>query len=509
LAYVENGDIWATGRHDPIQLTFGESIDRYPAWSPDGDRLSFTRAHENGDSVLVVLHLATGALDSITEPTALWPRVGPATWAPGGRRIAFVRESSQGDDYDTYRALHLIDIDGSHLARLPEAGNFVWDPSWSPDGDRILYTNDYHGRGGECDAQVMSIRLDGSAPSRVFSQGCESHAGSWSPTGASVVVEADSPLFGDGRLAGVWTLRLDGTRPRLVALAGSDPVWQPVARALHTPGGRADSTSRVSGPRLAYTASSTLGWDIFTIRPDGSRRRQLTHTGDSLHPTWSPDHSRIAFTRDNAVWVMDARGDHLRRVTDTYGAAPTWSPDGRRIAWADYSALKVANVRSGRVRALPLPHALAARRPAWSPNGRWLAFAARRHFGLRSDMYAVRPDGSGLHRITRTRGAEAEPEWSPSGRRIAFSYTTTPSDGVRGSDVFSVRPDGLARQIVRETAGADYSPAWSPDGRRLVVYSEGPAPYGDDPRPGLWVLRPDGGRPHLVAEKREILEVDW
>ena len=509
LVYAENGDIWATGRHGPTQLTSGESIDRYPAWSPDGERLSFTRDRENGESALVVLDLTTGALNAITEPT-VWPGVGPASWAPDGQRIVFVRLGPDGDDYDTYRQLYLIDPDGSDLAPLPKAGNFTWDPSWSPDGNRIIYTSDYHGRGGECDAQVMSIRLNGTDASDIFDQGCDSRAGSCSPTGTRIAVDADGPVADpetgdDPRLGGVWTLRPDGTEPRLVARSGSDPVWQPVARALHTPGGRADSTSRVSGPRLAYTASSTLGWDIYTIRPDGSRPRQLTRTGDSFSPTWSPDHSKIAYMRDRDLWMMDAHGGHQRRIeANTWGAEPDWSPDGRRIAWSNYSSLVVANLRTGKVRDVPLSgRVFGGNQPAWSPNGRRLAFEAR------SDIYTVRLDGSGLRQITGTRGREAEPEWSPSGRRIAFSYITGPRNGVQRPDVLSVRSDGLARQIIRETPGADYTPAWSPDGRWLAVYSEGPDPYGDNPRPGMWIVRPDGGRLKLVAEKRTILDIDW
>lgn len=135
----------------------------------------------------------------------------------------------------------------------------------------------------------------------------------------------------------------------------------------------------------------------------------------------------------------------------------------------------------------------------WSPGGRWIAFTS--FFG---DIFATRPDGSRTHRVTRTPGWESDLSWSPSGHRILFSYT----DGTP-ADVLSVRPDGLARQIVMETPGVEYSPAWSPRGRRVALYSEGPNPYGLDPRPGLWLVNPDGGSPRLVLEDREIVDVDW
>ena len=58
--------------------------------------------------------------------------------------------------------------------------------------------------------------------------------------------------------------------------------------------------------------------------------------------------------------------------------------------------------------------------PAWSPDGRWILFASHRdHTDNGRDIYAMRPDGSGVKRLTR---ANAEtPTWSPDGRYIVFA----------------------------------------------------------------------------------------
>jgi hypothetical protein len=85
-----------------------------------------------------------------------------------------------------------------------------------------------------------------------------------------------------------------------------------------------------------------------------------------------------------------------------------------------------------------------------SPSGRFVALARG------SALAVARADGSGLHVIAANGDS---PGWTPDSRRIAFSRTTR--DGI-----WLVRPDGSG--LVRLTSGNDYDPAWAPDGKRLL-----------------------------------------
>lgn len=85
----------------------------------------------------------------------------------------------------------------------------------------------------------------------------------------------------------------------------------------------------------------------------------------------------------------------------------------------------------------------------------------------RSDIFSVRPDGTGHHRLTFTRAA-SNPQWSPSGGRIAYEY-----DG----SVWVMKKDGSAKTqlIAGELIG------WLPTGGRILVaeglgYSNGVQP---------------------------------
>jgi TolB protein len=86
-------------------------------------------------------------------------------------------------------------------------------------------------------------------------------------------------------------------------------------------------------------------------------------------------------------------------------------------------------------------------------SGGRIAFTRNR--AGREDVYTVRPDGTGLRRVTR--GGGAEPSWAPSESRLAF---------VRNGRIHVVGADGGG--LRRVTRGFGSQPVWSPDGRRIA-----------------------------------------
>ena len=113
-------------------------------------------------------------------------------------------------------------------------------------------------------------------------------------------------------------------------------------------------------------------------------------------------------------------------------------------------------------------------------------------------IYAVRPDGSGLRQLTHRRGGAGGAEWSPDGRRITF--TAAGDDRLH---VFVKRLGGGVRQVTRG-GGQFTDPTWSPDGRRIAAvrghWVQGRLRYEQS----LVVMRADGRRRRTVYAGGEL-----
>jgi Tol biopolymer transport system component len=295
-------------------------------------------------------------------------------------------------------------------------------------------------------------------------------------------------------------------------------AWSPDGRRLAFV--RGHSGGAITAPRMS----------LFVMDAGGTHTKRLATCGGACGAdygsrlSWSPDGSRIAFSRfDSApqvsgVFVAQANGAGVRRLTRGTDVSPAWSPDGSRIVFVRNtrhgSVLKIVRTDGSGVRSLTSPPVTAGN-PVWSPNGRIIAFDGTR------GIYSVKADGSHLRLLASgisARTGPGVPAWSPDGRRILFFSTVGNSDGYEYK-VGVMNADGSQQNSLYHSvcclAGWD-RPIWSPDGKRIafgVVLETKSRPgvfLANETQSGIFVIHADGSKlRRVLRSSRAGTQLAW
>ena len=143
--YMINAD----GSGNPTRVTDYPGVDQFPDWSPNGQQIVFRRDHD-----IYVMNLNSGAVDRLTDDPQLDQM---AVWAPNGQHFAFMsfREG--------YCSVFRMNADGSQQTNLtpkdPGDLEAQWcsrAPSWSANGQEILFMSFRPSTGGDTEVFVMN-----------------------------------------------------------------------------------------------------------------------------------------------------------------------------------------------------------------------------------------------------------------------------------------------------------------------------------------------------------------
>ena len=272
-------------------------------------------------------------------------------------------------------------------------------------------------------------------------------------------------LSPDGRLVvfwrlsarGMWLARTDRRRPlRRLALNGIQADWAP------------------DGKSLVLTDTASV-----LVQPLRGARRVVARGIDLAAPRWSPDGRFIAYVSQTkraaqmGLWVVRPDGSGRHRVSREAPSTFAWSPDGRTLAYGRATGVAIVGVSGGGRRTLRLGFAAAV--SAWSPDGRQLALVG--HKGDDPDqIWAVRPDGRGLRRLTNA-GRNTALGWTALAPRLPRARPVPPAERVAGTRAVATRTpigelsaDGPRVAFVPNASGVDcdHVTVWAPAARKLV-----------------------------------------
>jgi Tol biopolymer transport system component len=151
----------ADGSQESKDLTKGLPNSGFPTWSPDGKQIIY-RVWGAGEYGLRVLSLADGSTKTLTTELDNFP-----AYSPSGDLITFTRRDAKTLDYDIYT----MRPDGTNVRRLTTTPGNDSHSSWSPDGRYILWSSGRYGFKDEAPlydnsfqpfAQIFIMKADGS-----------------------------------------------------------------------------------------------------------------------------------------------------------------------------------------------------------------------------------------------------------------------------------------------------------------------------------------------------------
>ncbi|MFB0872181.1 MULTISPECIES: amidohydrolase family protein [unclassified Sphingobium] len=477
LAVDLQGSLWIIpakgGKAVRITDYFNDA--RQPVWAPDGKSLAYFAYREGGYDLWTVKPDGSGAR-KLTNGT--YDDREPA-FSPDGSKIAF--SSDRSGNYDIWT----LDLASGAITQISKNPHEDRMPTWSPDSARIAYSGT---DGAKTGLYATTLATGVEIPLRAVEGRVD--APSFGPKGELAYVVQD----GNGS-----RLEIDGT-----PVSGAENVF-PFRISWGQTGYYYVSDGKLR--HRAGTKSTTIPFSatLEYVKPQYTRARRDWDSDAPrkalgiVHPTISPDGSRIAFVALGDLYLMSSKGGAPENLTKdgAMDADPAWSPDGKQIGYTSDKGgglpqLWIRDLASGKDRKLTNidTQPLGA---AWSPDGTRIAYIdVDGRWGVAGVCIIDVATGK-ITRLQGSLGQPGSPSWSADGKYVAISLSYKYSNSFREgtNQVYVIPADGKGEpfwQIPEANMSMDTrgggGPTWSPDGSKMAAIYEGLLK--------VWPVDPDG-----------------
>lgn len=232
----------------------------YPSLSPDGRRVLYSAYSADNNYDIYQYILESDVIERLTD---VYGVENAPEFSPDMQFITFTRTSPTRAGF----SIIVMPRDSRALNNIPQVEG--WDPTWSPNGNSILFASDKNGT-----VQLYTVRTDGTQLKRITNLPAIRGRSDWSADGQYIVTYSGEPWKRE-----VYIMNADGSNVRQLTPSGGNsqgPSFSP------------------DGKWVAFTAyfdnyGDDNGCEIYIIRIDGTDLRRLTNNDYcDYQPRWGP-----------------------------------------------------------------------------------------------------------------------------------------------------------------------------------------------------------------------------
>lgn len=439
----------------PKQITFHTSGFVLNGWSPAGDQLlvSGSRDHfwRRPDRMFWIPTEGRKAEVPLFDDYGSDPSV-----SPDGKKVLFTREGEawwrKGYKGSQASQIWLFNTESKEFTRLLDPpGGARW-PLWKPDGKGFFYCNgdsgilnlheyDLESKADKAltdykDEAVVFPTLSRDGKTLVFRRLFDFYRytpGGGMPEKIDIVCAPDLELSPTLRRQFTTASDLSPNKDglELAFIAGGD-VWvmdtelREPRQVTNTPEEERDVVFSPAGDAIWFVSDAGGQTDVWKAEKSETDKfwwlnskfnlKKVTEDGAvESSIKFSPEGSKVAFNKDNDLWVAEASGKDLKKFL-TLRDAPSydWSPDGKWVCYAtgddDYNSdIWIAPLDGSKPPYNLSRHPDNDMSPVWSPDGKMIAFTGRQ-VDREVDVYVVYLTAKAYEEGSRDRKLQAAME---------------------------------------------------------------------------------------------------
>jgi Tol biopolymer transport system component len=271
------------------------------------------------DATHVVVDLETGTTSTL--PASL---DGGSSYvlSPDGDELAYAPSLDDPIGDDNRLHVYIGNVDGTDVRRVTPLSNGMdeFNPRWTPEGQIVFQGRN---RFGEEIGDLYLLDPVGGSTTKLTNLPVQSShhwfmSASVRPDGQVILFNLPrGPL--EDQVWDLWTIPATGGEPQLVR--------RDAAHGSYSPDGT--TIAYVGRPRFESGNGAFAGTSIWLADADGKHPRLLVMASGEQEelgwPRWSPDGTRIAYTDESAVFVIDVETGQIAKVLD--GGSPEWIDD--------------------------------------------------------------------------------------------------------------------------------------------------------------------------------------